>query len=291
MMRDLYLVGVLKAQRVNLLTNDYVAGLPSPLAFLGLVDLVARQLGLEPWSARVLPILHSVHISSGRTKPEMEPKSKAFSPIETPEDMVGAVEISLLVHMPGCPGEAFLRERILGKRIAGGVIQSDSFSVKAVTPDGSALRGARRGYAMVVPEQLERRFITSGDRTPEQPGLRRIADLLYPQERPEGFGWIVPTAVGYRLLENPNEVPKRSFTRSKSIPHVYAEPVLGIVELISVRNPRLTSLSMEEMDRLLWSWDARGEWILGHPLYHQEPAAPSVSSAVPAFSANPVPAA
>ena len=271
MMRDLYFVGVLKAQRVNLLTNDYVAGLPSPLAFLGLADLVARQLGLEPWSARVLPILHSVHISSGRTKPEMEPKSKAFSPIETPEDMVGAVEVSLLLHMPGCPGETALRERIIGKRIAGGLIQSDVFSVKAVTPDGSALRASRRGYVMVPPEQEERRFITSGDRTPEQPGLRRIADILYPQERPEGFGWIVPTDVGYRLLEDPESAPQRAFTRSKSVPHVYAEPVIGVAELVSVRNPRVSSLTMEGLDRLLWSWDARGDWILGHPFYHPAP--------------------
>lgn len=268
--RDLYVLRDIRASRVNLIMNDYAAGLPSPLSFLGLGDLLARNMGLSPWSARVIPILHRVDTSEGRTKPEMESKSGVFEPIETMEDLTGMVEISLLLHLPGCESESALRSQIEGRRIAGGLIQNDKVDVHSATPDGSAFRGLRRGYAMIRPETAERRFITSGDLTPEQPGLARIAETLFPADRPPGFGWIVPSAVGYRLLEDPEAVPQRIRTRSQDIPHVFAEPVLGIAELVSVRNKRLTELSMDGLDALFWSWDARGNLILGHPDYHPE---------------------
>lgn len=269
--RDLYILRDIRASRVNLIMNDYAAGIPSPLSFLGLGDLLARNMGLSPWSARVIPILHRVEVSAGRTKPEMESKSGVFEPIETMENLTGTVEVSLFLHLPGCESESALRSHIDGRRIAGGLIQNDKVEVHSVTPDGSAFRGLRRGYAMIRPETVERRFITSGDLAPEQSGLARIAEMLFPADRPPGFGWIVPSAVGYRLLEDPETVPQRIRTRSKDIPHVFAEPVLGIAELISVRNKRLTELTMSGLDALFWSWDARGDLVLGHPDYHPEP--------------------
>lgn len=267
---DLFVVKNIQASRVNLIMNDYAAGLPSPLSFLGLGDLIIRNMGLEPWRARVIPILHQVYISEGRTKPEMENKSGIFEPIETMEDLTGTVNLSLLLHLPGCESESKLRTQMAGRRIAGGLIQNDDFKVEAVTPDGSAFRGLRRGFAMIRPELSERRFITSGDLTPDQPGLAKIAELLFPAERPPGFGWVVPASVGYRLLEDPQTVPQRIRTRSKTIPHVFAEPVLGIAELVSVRSSRLTGLTMSGLDQLFWSWDARDELVLGHPDYHPE---------------------
>lgn len=262
--RDLYLLKDIRASRVNLIMNDFVAGLPSPLSFLGLGDLLSRNLGLSPWSARVIPVLHRVYISEGRTKPEMENKSGVFTPIETMEDMTGEVELSLLLHIPGCESENTLREQLAGRRIAGGLIQNDEVEVRAVTPDGSAFRGLRRGYAMIRPEASERRLITMGD----QDGLKDIASTLFPAERGPGFGWIVPSAVGYRLLEDPETVPQRIRTRSKTIPHVFAEPVLGIAELISVRNKKMTELTTTGLNALFWSWEARHDLVLGHPDYH-----------------------
>ncbi|WP_180897413.1 hypothetical protein [Martelella soudanensis] len=269
---DLYLIRNIRASRVNLIMNDYAAGLPSPLSFLGLGDLLARRLELTPWSARVIPVLHRVDVSEGRTKPEMENKSGSFEPVETMEDLTGTVEVSLLLHLPGCESESKLRAQLAGRRIAGGLIQNEKIEVHSVTPDGSAFESLRRGYAMIRPEIAERRFITSGDLTPEQPGLARIAELLFPADRPPGFGRVIPSAVGYRLLEDPETVPQRIRTRSKDIPHVYAEPVLGIAELISVRNARLTGLTMSGLDALFWSWEARGNLVLGHPDYHPTPS-------------------
>jgi hypothetical protein len=97
-----------------------------------------------------------------------------------------------------------------------------------------------------------------------------IAHTLFPAERKPGHGWIVPVAAGYRLLETPETAPKRSRTRDPNIPHVFAAPVLGIAELISVRNPRLTDLSEDDFREILWSWDPRGAFVLGHSAYHPE---------------------
>jgi hypothetical protein len=252
-MRDLFLVPNLRASRVNLLMNDYAAGLPSPLALLGLGDMLVRRMGLTPWSARVIPVLHEVTPSTGRTKPEMEPKSGLFSPIEIIEDLTGTVEMSLLLHLPGCERESAIRDALCGASVAGGTIQNDRAEVRAVTPDGSAFRGLRRGTAMVRPDQAGRRLISSGDLTPEQPGLAAIARVLFPEERLPGQGWLVPSAVGYRLIEDSDTAPQRVRTRSRSVPHVFAEPVVGVAELISVRNPRLTGLSTSGLSDLFWA--------------------------------------
>ena len=262
----MFAVKNLVASRVNLLQNDYAAGLPSPLSFLGLADTLVRRMGLTPWSARCLPILHRVDVSEGRTKPEMEPKSGTFTPIETMEDLTGTVEVSILIDLSGCERTTDVIRLMAGRRIAGGLIQNDEVEVDEVTPDGSAFRGLRRGYAMVRPEpdRPERLLISTGD----EEGLSAIAHTLFPAEREAGFGWIVPVATGYRLIEDPETVPKRIRTRSQEVPHVFAEPALGIAELISVRNTRLTDLDEEGLTALLWSWDARGDLILGHPDYH-----------------------
>lgn len=255
----------LKASRVNLLMNDYAAGLPSPMAFLGLTESLARDLDLDHWKARVLPILHAVHVSEGRTKPEMEPKGESFSPIETVEDMIGTVEVSLLLDLPGCDSSEAVCSRLLRKRIAGGTISNRELTVKSVPLGGAALKHMSRGYAMVRPDQQDRRLISSGDLL----DMERIARILFPETREPGRGWIVPVAVGHRLLEDPATTPKRLRARSgdPDIPHVFVEPCVGIAELISVRNSRLTALNETDMSDRLWSWHAEGEHVLGHPAY------------------------
>ena len=150
----------------------------------------------------------------------------------------------------------------------GRLIQNDRIDVEAVTADRSAFRGLRRGYAMLRPDagRPERRRISTGD----EATLSAIAHTVFPSEREPGHGWIVPVATGYRLLEDPDAAPKRIRTRDPNIPHVFAEPVLGIAELVSVRNKRLTDLTEEGLRERLWSWEPRGDLVLGHPAYHPE---------------------
>lgn len=254
----------LRASRVNLLMNDYTAGLPSPMAFLGLAESIGRDLGVEHWMARVLPILHEVHISEGRTKPEMEVKSSSFMPIEIVEDIIGSINVSLILELPGHEDADAVRSRILCKRVAGGTISNRDLRVDVVPRDGSCLKGIRRGYAMVRPDQQERRIISSGDLTQ----LEQIAQILFPEVREPGRGWIVPVAVGHRLLEDPTTVPKRLRARSPDMPHVFVEPCVGIAELISVRSGRLCNLDDDGIADRLWRWTAEGNHIVAHPAYH-----------------------
>lgn len=261
----IFAVKNIKASRVNLLMNDYAAGLPSPLSFLGLADALVRDLALVPWSGRVIPVLHSVAVSDGCTKPEMERKSRVFAPIETMEDLVGTVEVSLLIELPGCESVADVEEAMMRRRIAGGIIQNDRITVTDVTADGMAFRGLSRGYAMVRPDSHlpERLQISRGDES----SLAAILDTLIPKERPPGSGWIVPVAAGYRILEDPDTTPARIRRRDPRFPHVFAEPLLGIAELVSTRSTRLTELSEEGLEALFWSWHAKDSYILGHSAY------------------------
>ena len=119
----LFLVKDLEASRVNLLMNDFAAGLPSPLAFLGLAAAIAPSLGAPRWGIGVLPILHAVHVSQGRTKAELAAKAGVYAPIEIPEDLIGSVRVSLLLDVPGCSDEHLVADALLGRRIAGGVIR------------------------------------------------------------------------------------------------------------------------------------------------------------------------
>ena len=254
----------IRTERVNLLMNNLVAGLPSPLSFIGLADAIVRDLDMTPWSARVIPVLHHVSASAGRTKPEMENKSGVFMPIETMEDMIGSVELSLILDMPECDSETDITSSLMRRRIAGGNIQNhDEIEVQHVTEDGSAFRELRRGYAMLPPDKAENCITGNG----EGNTFESILNTLFPNERQPGSGWMIPVAAGYWLLEDPETAPERSCRRDPTLPHVFAEPLLGLAELVSIRNKRLTELTQEDFQSLFWSWQARGDLILGHPAY------------------------
>jgi len=264
----LFVVHDIRAERVNLLMNDFTAGLPSPLAFLGLAAAVAPALSAPRWSIAVLPVLHEVNVSEGRTKAEMIPKGKAgekaFKPAEIAEDLIGTVRVSLLLDVPECSSAHAVADALLGRRLAGGPIINESLKVEAVTADGSALSRCRRGYALTRPQSASL-DIVAGGRIDE---LQRFAATLYSRDGADREGLLVPVAVGHRLLENPTSAPKRRHTRDPDIPHVFAEPLVGIAELVSVRNPKLTGLDEAGRSDLMWRWVAEGDWIVGHPCYH-----------------------
>lgn len=255
----------IRATRVNLHMNDYVSGLPNPLASVGFADTIVRRLDLKPWSAKVLPILHGVHVSVGRTRPEYAPSSKRgglFGAAEMPEDLIGSAEVSMIVDLPECDSEHSVLAAVKGMRFAGGVMTEEP-EVSVVLRDGAALRNVPRGYA-VVPATQHRNITSFGN--PDS--LTAVANILYPEKRERGDGWLIPTAIGYRLLEDPDRVPKRRGTRRPDVPHVFAEPGVGIAELVSVRSSRLVGLPDEEFENHFWRWDARGDLVLGHPAYH-----------------------
>ncbi len=273
----LFLAKDLEASRVNLLMNDFAAGLPSPLAFLGLGEAIGRSLGAKNWAVAVLPILHRVIVSEGRTKAEASAtrKSSVFAPIEIAEDLNGSVTVSLLIDIPGVSDEHRVSEALIGRRIAGGPIHNHRISVNSVTGDGSCFGGIGRGYAMIPTRPPKSGAIATG----AIHELQSFAEELYPINRETGTGWFVPVAVGHRPIEDPDKAPKRSNTRNPNIPHVFAEPVVGIAELVSVRSGRLRGTNSKDLPGLFWRWKAEGDWIVGHQNYHPKYRAPLEGSA------------
>lgn len=269
----LFLAKNLHASRVNLLMNDFAAGLPSPLAFLGIGEAIGRAVGAPHWGVGVLPILHRVDVSEGRTRPENSTRrnSNHFAPDEIAEDLTGSVTASLLFDVPNCSDEHQVAAALLGRRISGGPVHNTEIKVEQPTADGSAFNTVSRGYAMVRAEPAKSSVVATGG----MDDLKALATELYPAERELGSGWFVPVAVGHRLLENPDDAPHRKGTRDPSIPHVFTEPAVGIAELVSVRNRRLTRLNKGDFADHFWRWKAEGTWIVGHPNYH-----PDVQAAV-----------
>lgn len=257
----MFVIRNLVASRVNLITNDYVAGLPSPLSFLGLVDMAVRHMGLAPWSGRCLPVLHEVSPSIGRTKAEMQAKSGSFGPVEIVEDLHGRVKVSLIVDIPGAD-RAGLAAAIAGRRIAGGVIENRDVDV-AEAVGGKLFSMISRGYAVVPPTSEAKREVFDGTLK----SLNTLARTVFPTSRSPGDGWLVPTAVGYRLLEDPATVEKRRNTRNPAVPHVFVEPLAGIAELISVRKKQLTELDADAISALLWGWKTQDNLVLGNAAY------------------------
>ena len=63
------------------------------------------------------------------------------------------------------------------QEIGGSCIElaNDAGERVVVTADGSAFRGLKRGFAMLRPEQVERRYITSGDTTQTSPMRKKLS--------------------------------------------------------------------------------------------------------------------
>lgn len=254
----------IKANRVNLLMNDLVCGMPSPLSMIGFADAIVRRLNLKPWSASVFPIYHEVNLSNGRTRAEYKNEGKKFKPAEIPEDLIGHVNMSLLIDIPGFDETNRLTNIIESLKIAGGFIEP-GFTVDNVKFDENILNMFPRGYAMIHPQKEQCITSTGDERT-----MADVADLLFSPGKRKEKGWFVPIAVGYMLLEDPKTVNQRKGTRNPDIAHVFAEPVMGIAELVSIRNSTLKKQLQTEDDlkRLFWKWDSRGKMILAHPAYH-----------------------
>lgn len=271
----MFVIKNVDVERVNLLMNDFASGLPSPLAFLGLGASMAISLGLEKkWGIRVLPVIHALSVSQGRTLPARwigkspgKGKEKPFTSPESMEDRIGSISCTIFLDIPGCDDEKEVERAFIGKSVAGGNVKNNTSDIRVeiVTPDGTALNHARRGFIITCPLDAERRHISWGN--PQD--LAKISRVLAPDVKKKGDGWLVPAAVGYKLFDDDIYQPAlRKGTRDDTIPHAFCDPVVGIAELVSVRNPKLTSLDSDGFDSLFWRWDTRGNFILGHDKYH-----------------------
>lgn len=269
-----YLFSNLTASRVNLLQNDFAAGMPSPLAFLGLAGNIAGLVGYGHFEARVLPILYSVTPSEGRTRPEYqfqtEKSANGFAPVEIPESMRGYVEFGFVLDLPGLVDIALLQKALKKARLSGGTIFAKNgqtqADIRSIPDDGSGLSMSPRGRAVIPGLRADLRHLTCWTEVEE---FEKVQDAISQRSTPENPtpGMRVPTAIGYRLLTRPGQNPNPTYVRNADIPHVFAEPGTGVAELVSVRNPTLTGLDEQAFTERLWSWSVSGRHITAHPVY------------------------
>lgn len=270
-----YLVSGLVASRVNLLQNDYAAGIPSPLAFLGLSSVISYGLGFGFHNAKILPILYAVSPSVGRTRPEFTFKSseqkRGFAPVEIQEDMHGHVEFGFAIELPGIVNPEQIAKQLVGRRLAGGLIfnrqHGKQIRVQQISGDGSGLRDSPRGRVLIPGLRDDTRGQICFGGEGQIANIRDILAVRASENNPTP-GLRVPVAIGFRLLTLPGQNPIPKFARDNHTPHVFGEPGLGVAELVSVRNRTLTELDEEDFGELFWSWSVAGPHIVAHPSYN-----------------------
>jgi len=264
--------GPFRASGVNLTANDFVAGLPSPSAFLGFVGALNRFAGVDVWSPKVLPVIHSVTVSEGRKKanPGLFPNSirsidngrnGRVKNVDIPEMITGSLDFTVVALVDP---EFHVRDATNGVgrlRLAGGsifpirpdhskitvfneVLDFGSTSFRKIVPRGWAMMthglddesdAADNGVGMV----------SCGDAY----GLSRIKDRYGVRET--GAGIVRPTACGYRLLEKPDGFRYRAVSRGQGkYQHVFAEPVVGMARFESIRRSDLS----ETVESRMWKW-------------------------------------
>ena len=264
----LYVVGPAIAGQVNLQQNDFVEGVPSPLAALGFAGFLARKINekmgrnIDPWSVRVLPVYHQVSVSSGRTRPAPRrdtPSKGGRSSLksgEIAETLTGEVIFSLVIDIDAALDTGPMTQIVDRMRFAGSAIfpYQPRFSIPVRRLEGATLSTMRlpRGFAMTPPVSREQaRNVSFG----ETEKLDAIGEKLS-QKSEKGDGYIVPCAVGLRLLEDAKSAEPRIGGRDMSIPHVFAEPGVGFAEFISVRTPDLARCHPSELAPRMWSWSS-----------------------------------
>lgn len=249
------LLSDITANRVNVVQNDFVAGCPGPLTFLGFVGAIAKDMGVSPWAFRVMPILHDVQVSAGRTKPEFRVKSGDYAPDEITEAITAQVRFSVLIDTGDDRDESGFAPLLNNRKFGGGL----AWGGKAIdcVDEGRALYRAKRGYAMVPATEAP---VTAG----EEGGFSDLAAFLY--ERSHSFR-VAPASVGYRHIGKIAAPGVRAGVRSPDYPHTFSEPLTSAVQFVSVRNPEMTGLGSEDLISRMFTWSYDAAHACAHPAY------------------------
>ncbi|WP_257266528.1 type I-F CRISPR-associated protein Csy2 [Endozoicomonas sp. ONNA2] len=223
--------GFAHALQLNWLTREVEKVEGDHLAFHG-VAIIGHDLALYDGQAKSPPALHGMH----PTKPEdMNPSII--------QEMKGDLNISLILKIiqeddedEECLDNIFSHENLQGLAafltrtpLAGGRIIKQQLPVFAASSTALAEKIQRlpAGWLLCnAKEQLESRNDDPRD------NLDRLLDALagvrgddgkYHRQQP---GWLIPTSIGYRLLEPPTNRPG---TR-KQLPMAFAEPVISLAQ-------------------------------------------------------------
>lgn len=247
----------LQLENVNAEANLHVAGLPAITSLTGFMYwLQLNWLTREVENAEaeemvfegVAIIGHSLSLYEGQSKcPQalygMAPTRPDEMNPSIVQELKGDLGITLIVKVmqdedgdEECVRDVFskhnlnqLAARLLGMPIAGGRIvkPTEPFFVISSQKLVEKLRKLPSGWLLCnAKEHLD----GNGDDTRD--ALDRLLDALAVTRGDDGKfhrqqpGWLIPVAIGYRLLEEPVSRPG---TR-KQLPHAYAEPVISLAQ-------------------------------------------------------------
>ena len=247
----------LQLENVNTEANLHVAGLPAITSFTGFVHwLQLNWLAREVESAEaeemvfqsVAIIGHSLSLYEGQSKcPQalhgMAPTRPEEINPSIVQELKGDLGITLIIKViqdedgdEECVRGVFsknnlkqLAARLLQMPIAGGRIvkPTDPFFVTSSKRLAEELRNLSSGWLLCnAKEHLDGKDDDTRD------ALDRLLDALAVTKGDDGTfhrqqpGWLIPVAIGYRLLEEPVTRPG---TR-KQLLHAYAEPVVSLAQ-------------------------------------------------------------
>ena len=241
----------------SLQANDYVAGMISPGALLGLAGAMQKRLaGGSPYKVAVLPVFHDIEPQGGRTIGELvvdSAKQRTCKVVEIKQDMRGRVRMSLIIELrDGDATEIEIKRFIEQGRIAGGFVSPDpiyperEMSVKRLYSWADVeLTRLPRGYAVMPLEGP----ITDGSKA-------GWLDLLQARSQRMQKGRVVNvSAAGYRTLNV--SIASLQKQRDGVTSHDFGEPLTGLSQAISTRNPFFRGLAAADLEGLAWAWSVK----------------------------------
>lgn len=264
-----YTITGMSAGLVNVVQNNYCAGIPSPTAFIGFASALFEKIGLDQKEAKVIPVLHMCQVSTGRTLGQQIPASKDdVKSQDMHTDMPANIRFSVLIQTDASDIESDLKKVVPAMRFGGKPIFGD-IEAKRVERDGRAMRSLERGYAIVPPiNEVNRGVASFGD----EASWKQVSQFLMKEratadgDQVPNVGWRVPVAIGYEYIKG-FRITNKSLLRDPNKPHSFASPGVGIAELVSVKNHTLSEMTAEEIDDLFLQWSFNSDKVVIHNSY------------------------
>lgn len=268
---SLFTVENIYAENVNFLASDYVAGMVSPGALIGLAGAMQMKLcGGSPYKVSVLPLIHEIEFSRGRTLGELRHVDQSVSDAtvvtEIPQDMPGLIRFSLIIEMQdGDATEIQVQRFIESARFSGGQVTTDP-----TAPHRRPTVRRHDGWGDVDIRRLPRGWAVMPLSGPVAQGdEEEFLNLLAARQVAMQKGRIVNLVpAGYRMLGF--GAPQLQGARDGKTAHQFAEPLTGLSQTVSSRNPFFRSLSAQDLAAHAWTWSvAPGSPLrLYSPAYH-----------------------
>jgi hypothetical protein len=257
-------------ENASLQANEYVAGMISPGAFLGLAGAMQKRLsGGSPYKVAVLPVFHDIEHQAGRTIGELvvdSARQKTCKVVEIKQDMRGRVRMSLIVEMrDGDATEIQVKRFVERARIAGGFVAPDP-----IHPERDITVHRCDSWADIKMSDLPRGYAVMPLKGPVTDGNKQgWLNLLRARADSMQKGRVVNvSAAGYRTLNV--RLPAMQGLRDGVTPHDFGEPLTSLSQSISTRNLFFRGLSAADLEGLAWAWSVKpgSNLRLYSPAYH-----------------------